>query len=156
MTKLDKRLAIALSISVALNLFFAGFVVARRLARPERRGPDAAALQVDAPHHVMHALRQAGGGVHARHVLEAHRGELRVQRRAMREARRAAVEALAAEPFDRAAVERALAAVRERVADSQRLAHEVVLEVAAELPPRERARLLSGPRHRFKGGGFRH
>jgi len=148
MSKLEKRLGVALSISVALNLFFAGFVVARRLGQREPPWREQGALEVDAPRHVMRALRHAGGGEHARRALEAHRDEMRAEHRAMREARRAAAAALAAEPFDRAAVERALETVRARVADSQRTAHAVVVEVAAELPPQERARLLSGPARR--------
>jgi Spy/CpxP family protein refolding chaperone len=86
-------------------------------------------------------------------VLESNRARVRAQRQATRAARRAVHDALQAEPFDRAALERAFAELREQRAKAQAAAHATVVELAEKLGPEERSKLArrgrrDGPRRR--------
>ena len=131
MTPLAKRLSIALAISIAVNVLIAGIFVGRAFHRrppPER----------DAP-----ALRAERDGRRAplRGLFREHDDELRDKRRAIGEARRTARAALEAEPFDRAALERALEALRKETGASQEILHKAIVEAASKGSPEERKKL---------------
>jgi uncharacterized membrane protein len=131
MTPLAKRLSIALAISIALNLLLAGILVGRALHRPpppEREFP---------------AMRGDGYGRRAplRGLFREHGAELGEKRRAIAEARRTARAALEAEPFDRAALDRALEGLRKETVASQEIMHRAIGDAAEKGSPEERKRL---------------
>jgi uncharacterized membrane protein len=136
MTPLAKRLSIALAVSIAINLLLAGIWVGRafRHPRPPRAGNEMAAL------HDERSEREGRRGP-LRGLYREHGDELRERRRAIGEARRAARQALDKEPFDRAALESALAALRKETGSSQEIMHRAIVEAAAKATPEERRKL---------------
>jgi Spy/CpxP family protein refolding chaperone len=86
-------------------------------------------------------------------VLERNRERVREQRQATRAARAAVRDALLAEPFDRAALERAFAGLREQRAQAQAAAHATVVELAEKLGPEQRRKLARRGRGRRGGRG---
>jgi uncharacterized membrane protein len=76
--------------------------------------------------------------------VEAHRDALREEFRAMREARDDIADALAAEPFDRDALEAAFARVDERQDAVQATIRKSFIDAAAKLPATERVKLAKG------------
>ena len=171
-----RGLVIALSVSVALNLFLLGFLVARGLgsqpshvhghpdhgrahrgmhhAGPKRRGgPEARGER---------RARKGGGGMDgmgmrralrgmeldegAAALLEARREVMREHRKTLRAARKAVREAMHAEPFDPAILEAAFVAQREAHLESQAAAHETMTQLAAKLSAEQRAQLMKAGR----------
>ncbi|HEX6277129.1 MAG TPA: periplasmic heavy metal sensor [Polyangiaceae bacterium] len=132
MTPLAKRLSIALAVSIALNLLLAGIFVGRAFHRPPHP-----------PEREMPAFRGERDGKRAplRKLLREHGDELRERRGAIAEARRRAQTALEAEPFDRAAVERALEALRNETVASQKIMHDAIAGAASKGTPEERRKL---------------
>jgi uncharacterized membrane protein len=132
MTPLAKRLAIALAVSIAVNLLLAGIFVGRALHRrpppPERETP---------------AFRGERDGRRAplRGLLREHGEELREKRRAILEARRKAQSVLDAEPFDRAGLEGALEGLRKETVASQQIVHRAIVSAASKGSPEERKKL---------------
>jgi uncharacterized membrane protein len=132
MTPLAKRLSIALAVSIALNLLLAGIFVGRALHRPPRL-----------PEREMQALRgeREGNRAPLRRLLREHGDELKERRGAIGEARRTAQAALEAEPFERAALERALESLRNETVASQKIMHGAIADAAAKGTPEERKKL---------------
>ena len=143
MTPLAKRLSIALAISVAVNLLLAGIMVGRAFRHRPPPPPDGRdefgfrAERDDA------AKSPAGDGRRGplRGVFREHGDALRDKRRSIGDARRTARAALEAEPFDRAALERALEALRKETTASQEIMHRAIADAAAKGPPEERKKL---------------
>jgi uncharacterized membrane protein len=149
MTPFAKRLSIILAVSIALNLLFVGIAVGRRFHRhppmpPPERGELAPRPQG--------APRESFGN---RPEREGRRGEFRKlfreqsqalggHRRTMGDARRAAREALEKEPFDRAALEKALETLRKETTASQEVMHKALADAAAKGSPDERRQLARG------------
>jgi uncharacterized membrane protein len=133
MTPLAKRLSIALAVSIAVNLLIAGIFVGRAF---HRRPPPPS--ERDVP-----GLRAERDGRRAplRGLFLEHDDELRDKRRAIGEARRTARVALEAEPFDRAALERALEALRKETGASQEILHKAIVEAASKGSPEARKKL---------------
>ncbi|HEY8943414.1 MAG TPA: periplasmic heavy metal sensor [Polyangiaceae bacterium] len=132
MTPWTKRLAIALAISVGINLLFAGFSLGRHLGGPP-------------PHPAGRAFGRMGPG-EPRHpalraALDRHRDELRDRRESIRKARMAAREALGRSDFDRAGLERALADLQTETRKSQELMHRAIVEAAATAEVEQRRAL---------------
>lgn len=131
-------LVVALIISVAFNLFALGFVAARAL-RPE--GGRAGHGPFMGPHGLMHD----GFGPQAEPMIDAimakHGEGLRMQRRELRQARKAVRDALLNEPFDPGRLEQAFAGLRARTESSQASMHEALVELARSLPADQRKRL---------------
>ena len=129
-------LAIILGVSVALNLFFLGFLSARAFQRSESRA--------EPPRH-------GAPGPHSRRVrqrsrsfdwmTEAQRDELRPRRRELRVARHAVEDALRAEPFEREKLRQALAELRRQTDVIQGSVHEYMLQRAEAMSRDERLRL---------------
>ncbi len=141
MTPWTKRLALALAISVAMNLLFAGFLLGRG-ARSGPRGDFGRAL----PREPSAALPGRKHGPW-RGAFERHGPELRTQQDQLRAARRAAREALLQPNFDAARLETSLAAVRAETTKSQELLHRSLAEAAATAAPSDRkdlAKALDG------------
>jgi uncharacterized membrane protein len=74
-------------------------------------------------------------------ALGRHRGELRGALHDVQEARKHMLQVMAAEPFDRAALDAAFAEVRARTETLQRLGQELVGDVVAEATPEERSEI---------------
>jgi uncharacterized membrane protein len=139
----SRWLWIALALSVALNLFFAGMHLGGGLSDHRRSGR---AGGLPPGFESLSAADQTIVRDRFRLAMAAGRED----RRAAREARRRAAAALAAEPLDRGRVEAALAEARQRHAESRLRADTALVTAAADLSPEGRrrlARLLSrGPR----------
>lgn len=135
MSPMTRKLAIALCVSLALNLFLAGFLAARAAfgRRPhgprDPRGPFAAMME-----------GEPGEADVVREVMRRHHDALRGERSRLRDARREVTEALAADPFERARLERALAETRAHTAASQRAMHDALVEIVDGLEPEQRGR----------------
>jgi len=142
-----KRLGIALAVSLAVNLLAAGFLVSRalHLHRFPPPAPQGAPFDEGPFLGPRGLLGQAGSrnAPRVREVMRAHAGELR-QGRAELHAKREAVEAaLRAEPFDAAALERALGELRASTNAAQERMHAAMVDLAKKLPAEER-RALAG------------
>ncbi|HMJ12820.1 MAG TPA: periplasmic heavy metal sensor [Polyangiaceae bacterium] len=144
MTPLAKRLAIGLSISIALNLLTAGFLLGRGLhgPGPGRKGPAILAEDLRGLRHP--ALRKA---------YERQSGDVTARRDAVRHARKAVRETLRAEPFEAAKLEGTLRQLRDETTKTQELLHRTLVEAARESAPEARRELSRGfererrPRH---------
>jgi uncharacterized membrane protein len=147
-----RRLAIALSISVAFNMFGAGFLVSRAWHRRQAHHPAAHELVDVSPFMGPRGLLGEGAPPHVaprvREVMRAHGEKLRAGRAEMREQRRAVEQALRAEPFDAAALSTALAGLRTSTNAAQERMHAALVDVAKALPPEERRGLASHGRGR--------
>jgi uncharacterized membrane protein len=129
-------LAIVLGVSVALNLFFLGFLSARAFQRGE---PHA-----ERPPHVGPGARQRRSRQRQRTfdwMTDAQRDELRPRRRALRGSRHAVEDALRAEPFDREKLSQALGELRRQTDEIQASVHQFMLLRADSMTGDERRRL---------------
>lgn len=151
MNELSRRLAIGLAISLALNLFLAGFVAARLLRPPPPPPPQ------------VHDGPPSGGARPAlglRRMMRERGVDMRADRQALRKARREVVQSLRAEPFDVERFKTGLAELRELSGQSQRKLHDVLVEAAQDMTHQQRVRLsrnrqLLGGKGRGRRGGRR-
>jgi hypothetical protein len=148
MTPLSKRLIIALAISGALNLLAIGVLIGGAIRRSRfHGGPD----RMEHHERVLRADRHRSGDVReGKHddgppergrrraerpglgLMADNPEQLALRRRATAEARRAVREALEHEPFDRAALERTLGALRRETGATQELLHQSLLDAATK------------------------
>ena len=143
MSPLAKKLAWALGLSLALNLFFLGFGVARRLNPPAPRA--------QAPGEMM-----PFDSARAARLFGQHSPELRAHRKEVQRARKAVVEALLAEPFDKEALAQAFEKLRDATHNGQKELHDALVEAAANISHEERAVLARSPLlHDVPAGGKR-
>jgi uncharacterized membrane protein len=132
----QRRLLIALAVSLALNLFFLGVVAARAFRwndnHPARgHGRDRPAAE-----------RPRGPRAEPQPWLsKAERDQLRPQRQALRRLRGDAEALLRAESFDAQAFRQSLSALREETARVQGSVHDVLVRRAEQLDLAERRRL---------------
>lgn len=140
MGTLTRRLSWALALSIGLNLFLLGFGGARwwRMQRPH-----------EAPHAEPHDGPHGRGHAVWRRLVPP-TPELRAQHRTLSDARQAVRDALTAEPYDGAQLERTLGALRATTSKSQELLHERLVQEAAKLTPEQRRELANS---RFVRGG---
>jgi uncharacterized membrane protein len=135
MTPLAKKLTVALVISVALNLLVVGFLVGRGLKHGPGTPGDVhgfAGPGARMPRHP--ALREA---------MDRHRGDFAGRKEAMMQARRGVAEAAGREPFDRAALEQALARLRQESSASQEVVHRALVEACEKANPEQRRALAA-------------
>lgn len=145
-----QRLSVALAVSLALNLFFGGFVVARMMLRRHHthqmgphpmEGPIGMLRDVDDP-----KLRK-----HMQRLFEGQREHFERDREQIRAARQKVGHALEREPPDHAELEAAFNELRSATTASQARLHHTLIELAPELTPEQRAKLIrrwaKGPRH---------
>jgi len=142
MERTQRRLIIALALSLGANLFVAGFAVARHVL--VRRAWGARAHMME-PHGFFGHVGLGGGGPQVRRVLESKGDALRAQQSAVRTAREKVRDALALEPFDRGKLDAALAELRTQTAQLQATMHAAVGEVASSLDGAQRKRLANAP-----------
>jgi uncharacterized membrane protein len=153
-SRATKWFAIALTVSLALNIFFAGFMVARwwgwghpgwammgmerSLTRGDRPMPmlDRMAARLPEPDRTKFEA-----------IVARHRPALTEFGKTIRENRRKLRDLLTAERIDRPAIETAMADVRERSVAFQRTMQTAILEAAEGLSPEARRQLL--PNRRF-------
>jgi uncharacterized membrane protein len=141
----------ALFVSLALNMFVAGLVVAHKL----RHGPHGVGewQQRGDNERPMHGFidRLAGnlspddrGKFMA--AIGDYRAEMTIADQAMRQARNKVHDAMAADPFDRNALETAFGEVRARMQDVQKIVHTAIADAAARLSPESRKSLSNWDR----------
>ncbi len=127
---------VALVASVGLNLFLGGLMAGRLLKsggeREARMPPPVARLFDQLPETARESMQGA---------MRQRQGEMRQRMQSMRAARESVGEKLAAEPYDRAAVEVALAELRQRQVDMRGVFHGALAETAAGLPLDQRRQL---------------
>jgi uncharacterized membrane protein len=130
-----RTLVILLGVSVALNLFFGGVLVARAWQRAEWRSERMAKGSVEA------GPRRRPSAQPLRWLTEAERAELRPRRKALRGLRREAEELLRAESFDAVKLRASLGALRRETDAIQASVHESLIRQADGKSAGERRRL---------------
>jgi uncharacterized membrane protein len=130
-----------LVVSVAFNLFLAGFVGTRLWQERQNDVPLGPLARV--MHHLPRETREQ-----VRDKVDAVRPQLREAARELRQARGRAMNALTAEPFDRAAADTAFADVRRRSERMSAIYQSAMIEAAIGLGPDAR-RSLHDMRPRF-------
>lgn len=140
---------VVLVLSLAANLAVAGLVLGAWLThdRPGHRdGGPRGARDLDRDR----VVRELGFGPYAsaipregrdglKEAVEAHRGDLRANRDALRNAFEATLDTLRADPFDRAAMAAQMAAQRSAIEGSQKIGHEILLDRLEAMSAAERA-----------------
>ena len=148
MTGNMKWLVGGLAVSLALNFLILGIILGNGGLRPDR-GPD----RHERPRFSIERLAETLSP-ESREILHAamkeQRSELKSVFRERRAARRAAGDVLRAETFDPKALRAAFERMREADIDMQRRIQDVMVDVAAQLPPEERAKLADWRRHMRK------
>lgn len=137
--------AVALALSVLLNLFFLGIVVGR-ITLPGFRSGDQGSL---VPRHEILALPDAERRTFI-HIVRSHRPEIRVLRERVLDAKRAAEDAIGAPRYDRQLLETRFAAVRQAQETEGAAAHEAVIEALGTLSPNSRATLARKAEERLE------
>jgi uncharacterized membrane protein len=139
MSRPARILGVLLAVSLAINVFILGFLAARAWQRPfaGAGGPGRA------PATLFHADRVLGetSPGKLKWLTREQRHELVPRWRALRQSRREAEQALRAEPFDRAAFERALERVRGETINTQSTLHGLLVGLADGMTPEQRAEL---------------
>ncbi len=149
-----KPWAIALAVSLTLNVFGLGFVAARQI-----RGHHWRANRAQATAQTSHGGRRAefrtGGGPPAkvRQVILAHQTELAPRRGLVQSARESAKQALVTEPFDRARLLQSLTELRQASGALEEVRHQALVEAAAQMAAPERRSLAEwlGHERRLEG-----
>jgi Spy/CpxP family protein refolding chaperone len=163
---MNRGLIIALLLSLAANVFFGGFVVGRFVAGPPppeavRQGGQAIGFMNRRSLEMLSAEDQET----VRAVFRSQRRVVRAKNRILQERRGDLANAIAADPWDRARVEAAAAALQEAQRDREALFAALLIEALEELSPEDRAALANArvdpsrpqdrPRRPRPGGGPR-
>lgn len=144
-------LAVILLLSLGLNVFLGGIFVGRllsspddppRLAKAEKAAPAGRFLKR------LTANLEAADRETVMSSVKAHAPELQAAQREVRKARRAVMRGIRATPFDRAALEEAVATLRARQSAIQTIMQGAVVDAIAKLPDEARQRLGPGNRGR--------
>ncbi len=136
----SRRFQIVLFVSLALNLFLAGFLAARWLApawHEERRGPEA----------IVERLTSRLSGADAevmRAAFQANQPKLASLFGELQQARREVRQRLAAQPFDPDALAKAVADLRIKQTAFFTGLQDTILPAVGKLSPEGRGRLLPG------------
>lgn len=156
MVTLDPRagkwVLLALFVSLGLNLFVAGFVLAHKYHRPPHEFAD---QRPPNERPGVHAFvdRMAGTLPDADReqflsVIAGYRAEMATAEKQLRDARQKVREAVAADPFDRAALETAFGEVRARLQDMQKVMHGALTDAISRLPADARKNLAEWDKNR--------
>ena len=130
-----------LVVSVVLNLLLVGFVVGRLASAPPGMPPDPTAGFGRLLRFLPEERREAVSP-----VLRGHMRDVMREARGLRSEHEAVYSALAAEPYDAAALSAALAALRATLNTTQEVAHRSLVEVAGTLTAAERRQLADAMR----------
>jgi Spy/CpxP family protein refolding chaperone len=148
MTPWAKRLAVALTISIAGNLLLGGYLIGFTFrtqpsvavsANPERgRGMGMGRGRGNGPGMGL----GLGRGRHAiRAAVEPKESELRAHREAIAQARNRVRDTLVNEPLERNGLEQALASLRAQSQRGQELTHQAIVDAATRATPQQRREL---------------
>lgn len=124
-----------LIVSLALNLFLAGIVGMRYWREHFRPPPDRAMMGPVG--RITQGLPESGRAK-VKAAMDATREQYREQGREFRRARGEAIQALAAEPYDRAKVEASFAEARRRADAMSAIMQSALIEASARLTAEER------------------
>ena len=138
MKSVPKGVWIVLAVSIALNMFCLGVFAARHTGGWRERGGHDMGPRAFLRHS---GLRSAGPEVQA--ILKEQRGGVHDRVRALSEARKRAREALQAEPYDAARVEKAFDEVRGQTGEMQKHIQGVLSQVAGKLSGEQRKKLAN-------------
>lgn len=159
MTPLSKRLIIALVISVAVNLLFAGLVAGAAIHRSRVRAERGHMLPPPrgmGPHEGFRGDERRPKGERGPHRGPMFGGlladEMGPRRDEAIKARAAVHDALVREPFDPAALERALTALRAETTTTQDILHKKLVELSSK-DAETRAKLAQGFERWGRPGG---
>lgn len=151
MTPIQRRLTIALAISVGLNLFAGGFLVARMLRHPpphEGFGPHAMA----GPMGILEDIESPEARERVRGAFAGRSERFDRGRGRMRSARQKVAQAMEREPPNPEELGAAFSELREATTAAQADLHATLIEVAPTLTHEQRANLVQkwahGPRHK--------
>jgi uncharacterized membrane protein len=152
-----KWLAVALTASLAVNLFLGGIYASRWFMHsPGRMAERAlgAGGERGMPAFLERMAESLPPGERAKltAAITKHQSEIASNGAAVREARRQVRDVATAENFDRAAAEKAFGDLRERSMRFQRSLHETLIDAAADLPPSARRQMVEAGR---RGGPAR-
>lgn len=137
MTRAEKWLLAGLGVSLALNGLFAAMIFFHPGHPRDRHGPDVRLGRME--EHL-----SADSRLILKETVQARRDTLAAEFQAMRDARQGVADALAAEPFDPAGLEAALAGVRAHQEVIQQTVQASFVEAASKLPRDERMKLARG------------
>lgn len=145
-----KWLTVALTASLAVNLFLGGIYASRWFMHPPGRpgervlggGERGLPAFLDRMAEVLPPDERAKLTA----AIAKHQPEIASNGAAVREARRQVRNVATAENFDRAAAEKAFADLRERNMRFQRSLHETLIDAAADLPPSARRQIVEAGR----------
>jgi Spy/CpxP family protein refolding chaperone len=153
----SRRLRILLVASLAVNLFFIAVVAVWAVAGPGylrgamgfSHGPRMMGMPF--PRQIRGVLNEPGQQI-LDSMLDARRDAFHANLDAMFDARAALAAAVAAEPFDRAKVEAAMATLRDREAVLHSGAQNLITELASQLDAEQRGKLaeLLKPNERWR------
>jgi Spy/CpxP family protein refolding chaperone len=148
LTPWAKRIAVALTISIAVNLLLAGYLVGNRFRSQQSAnvgfGPGYG------PGRGIGRMMGGGRGVGncafrgrpaIRAAIEPRESELSAHREAITKARDAVRAAFGSEPFDRGAAEQALTTLRLRSQQGQEATHHAIVETAVRGTAEQRLEL---------------
>ena len=159
-----KWILAALVVSLGLNLFIAGTVVGHKLHRhphewSQRNKPDGDRKVFGFIDRMAMALPREDRAVFMGKI-DGYRAELKAADQKFRDARKKVQDAIAAEPFDRNALDTAFGEVSQRMADLQKVLHAALSDAVSALPPDARKRLAHWdkrpPRRDMDRPGARH
>ncbi|MBW2525155.1 MAG: periplasmic heavy metal sensor [Deltaproteobacteria bacterium] len=138
---LAKKWAIALVVSLALNLFLGGMMTGRWMSKPPAPPGHGMGMRVRS---VEASLRRhLDPSVHGtlKEIDAKHQETIRTHMKEANQASRRASKALVAEPFDEEAARQAFAEARAKQAAARKAMQDALVELAAALPPGERKKL---------------
>ena len=160
MTPWAKRLGIALTISLGVNLLLAGYVLGYGLRRPQAaiggfgagHGPGMGLGRGMGSGPRMGMGRRMGnssgmgngmgrGRPALRAAIDLRGNDLRACRQEIAKARDTVRDALAREPLDRTGLEQALANLRSQTGRGQELTHQAIVDAATRATPEQRREL---------------
>ena len=153
-----RKLAIALAVSIGLNLFLGGAIASAWLVKRQYGGlrpPPQAGMAGDFD--FRGGLAALGGKARplAREIRREHGPRLREAGKAMQDARREVGRRLRADAIDPVALDKALSDLRERADEAQAVMHEVLMEAITKLTPDQRRKFLEAATRRGPGGDRR-
>jgi uncharacterized membrane protein len=149
MVTLDPRagkwVLLALFLSLGLNLFIGGFVVAHRFHRPPHEFADQRPPNERPGMHAfvdrMASTLPAADRDQFLSVIAGYKAEMATAEKQVHDARQKVRDAVAADPFDRTALESAFGDVRARMQDMQKVMHGALADAISHLSPDARKAL---------------
>lgn len=149
-----RKLAVALAISIGLNLFLGGMIASAWVVKRHFREHHPPVAGLAGGFDFRGGIEALGGDARplAREIREAYRSRLRASGRAMFESRRAVGDLLRADEIDPAKLRAALAELRARSSEAEAVMHEALVDTMLRLTPDQRRRFLDAA---MRGRGHR-